>query len=152
MPDNIKCEYCEEENIKKENIKKHQLTKKCIKKRNNKLRCSFCNQQFEILDDKQNHENILKCDIENIFNKLKKDKEVFKEFIKKKDEIIEMKNREIEFILNTNYLVFTITNNKLQQLKKEDLLKYNKLDLSKEYIILKQCENNKIIINKKNNK
>tara|TARA_B110000263_G_scaffold142679_1_gene123871 strand:- start:3633 stop:4091 length:459 start_codon:yes stop_codon:yes gene_type:complete len=152
MPDNIKCEYCEEENIKKENIKKHQLTKKCIKKRNNKLRCSFCNQQFEILDDKQNHENILKCDNENVFNKLIKDKEVFKEFIKKKDEIIEMKNREIEFILNTNYLVFTITNNKLQQLKKEDLLKYNKLDLSKEYIILKQCENNKIIINKKNNK
>tara|TARA_Y100000389_G_scaffold204471_1_gene257224 strand:+ start:1390 stop:2253 length:864 start_codon:yes stop_codon:yes gene_type:complete len=121
MLDQIKCEFCNK-NVIKRTLSRHQNSKKCRNKQLNKdiilplkeYKCKYCDKSFNRLDNKIEHENNKSCNTNDIIIKLElkeKENEMLKNDINiYKEENIFLKNQLQTYKPNININHDNITN------------------------------------------
>jgi len=102
--DTIKCEYCDKITTKL-NLKRHQNTKYCRNKQQNKdiilpikeYNCKYCNKLFNRLDQKNEHENNMSCNVKDLYNILSCELKEVKKELEQKNELLKQKDKDIDY-------------------------------------------------------
>ena len=102
--DTVQCEYCDKITTKL-NLKRHQNTKYCRNKQQNKdiilpikeYNCKYCNKLFNRLDQKNEHENNMSCNVKDLYNILSCELKEVKKELELKNEIIKQKDNDIDY-------------------------------------------------------